>query len=1143
VPETVASLRGELTLDSSSYKKGIDDAQKATRGFTSEADRATASCAAFMAAEARAAQQTELLGEALRQETAFLKDMAAAEARLTSIRQGESKAAQDVAAKYHELSAAQRQELVAAQSAIAAHEQQQKALAKLGAEAERMPQRLRMMGRAMNQVGREMTQTLTVPIVALGAGILKAGMDVDKGMDAIQLATGATGDRLKALETSFKAVGGSVPNTLAEVGQALGTVATRTGLTGPPLEALTKRLLTMQRIMGGDLAGTIQLSTRLFGDWGVKVGDQSKVLDLLGRAHQITGISIAKLSQQLVQFGAPLRTVGFSLEQSVALFGKWNKEGVNAEQVATSIRIAIGRMVKAGVKDVPGAFQEAIKAIQAAKTPADQLSLSFKLFGARAGTDMARAIKEGRFAIGDLVKSLQQGSGTILDAAKKTDDFGERFAVLRNKVELALNPLGSRLMDALDNLGKSLIANVPRLAALIDAFTRLSPAAQGAIIVLLGFVAAAGPALIAIGKLVQAWGALQVALQGAAAAGTLTSTIMTGGWIALAIAAIAGLAYAWNTDFLHIRTGIEKLGRLLADTFGPGLASIVKQAKQHWADLRDSVSDVAHHLFPQHTAPARPVLAAPGTTSLDAKLFGGSVMDDAAARARRIVASRVPVVGPTASRIGPSLGSASGGGNPPDWMTRLGKTGKSEQEKEAERIAKIFSQARRTALGQGREKGDFASAEQQAALKLYTKDFDDLSAAQKKVADQLARIVVEGEKAAAAQAKHRKELQEHTRQQKESVEHTARLLAQNKDLERQIAEGGMVSHGVAAQLPHPKADTGQRTVEQAAQVEHDRLVARLRELNKARSEARNAEEALRKLWAGPAKIADDPQLNALHARTKAASDAAAALRKYHADEKKAHEEGDKAFEEEARKRLHFGNLLLEQQQKEQEDLFALGGSTVMPKNALEALRMQAEKLRKELHNDEGFNNFDQGMKNLTASLHKQQNAAQKFARSFSEAFQQQFEGMFTHLMEHGFKGFFKSVIQGFTQMLQQIAAQILAAKLTDLIFGGANKDTGERAGGLIDVIAKIFSHGKAGGGSVMAGQPYMVGEKGQELFVPSSSGRIMSNAQLAGAGGNSTVNIHLHGITDYNSIKRNEGQLIGTMNRESERMRRRNGNG
>jgi phage-related minor tail protein len=111
-------------------------------------------------------------------------------------------------------------------------------------------------------------------------------MDVDKGMDAIQLATGATGDRLKALETSFKAVGGSVPNTLAEVGQALGTVATRTGLTGPPLEALTKRLLTMQRIMGGDLAGTIQLSTRLFGDWGVKVGDQSKVLDLLGRAHR-----------------------------------------------------------------------------------------------------------------------------------------------------------------------------------------------------------------------------------------------------------------------------------------------------------------------------------------------------------------------------------------------------------------------------------------------------------------------------------------------------------------------------------------------------------------------------------------------------------------------------------------------------------------------------------------------------------------------------------------------------------------------------------------------------------------------------------------------------------------------------------------
>lgn len=46
---------------------------------------------------------------------------------------------------------------------------------------------------------------------------------------------------------------------------------------------------------------------------------------------------------------------------------------------------------------------------------------------------------------------------------------------------------------------------------------------------------------------------------------------------------------------------------------------------------------------------------------------------------------------------------------------------------------------------------------------------------------------------------------------------------------------------------------------------------------------------------------------------------------------------------------------------------------------------------------------------------------------------------------------------------------------------------------------------RAMGGSVTAGKPYLVGEKGPELFVPSSSGGIVPNNQVAGDGGGGTV--------------------------------------
>ena len=42
--------------------------------------------------------------------------------------------------------------------------------------------------------------------------------------------------------------------------------------------------------------------------------------------------------------------------------------------------------------------------------------------------------------------------------------------------------------------------------------------------------------------------------------------------------------------------------------------------------------------------------------------------------------------------------------------------------------------------------------------------------------------------------------------------------------------------------------------------------------------------------------------------------------------------------------------------------------------------------------------------------------------------------------------------------------------------------------------------GRAIGGSVQAGKPYMVGERGAEMFVPNQSGSIVPNNRMGGGG-------------------------------------------
>ncbi len=77
---------------------------------------------------------------------------------------------------------------------------------------------------------------------------------------------------------------------------------------------------------------------------------------------------------------------------------------------------------------------------------------------------------------------------------------------------------------------------------------------------------------------------------------------------------------------------------------------------------------------------------------------------------------------------------------------------------------------------------------------------------------------------------------------------------------------------------------------------------------------------------------------------------------------------------------------------------------------------------------------------------------------------------------------------------------------------------------LAGALGGLFG-GKAIGGSVQRGRPVLVGERGKEIFVPSSSGSIVSNKNLAGAGvggGGVTVNQTINVTTGVQQTVRSE---------------------
>jgi phage-related minor tail protein len=92
------------------------------------------------------------------------------------------------------------------------------------------------------------------------------------------------------------------------------------------------------------------------------------------------------------------------------------------------------------------------------------------------------------------------------------------------------------------------------------------------------------------------------------------------------------------------------------------------------------------------------------------------------------------------------------------------------------------------------------------------------------------------------------------------------------------------------------------------------------------------------------------------------------------------------------------------------------------------------------------------------------------------------------------------------------------------IFGGGF-GTGFRYGNQ-DLGAFLMGNGRAAGGPVAGNTPYIVGERGPELFMPSSAGTIVPNHAMGMSGVTNVTNNYIQAI-DVQSF---EQRLLGSSN-------------
>lgn len=173
-------------------------------------------------------------------------------------------------------------------------------------------------------------------------------------------------------------------------------------------------------------------------------------------------------------------------------------------------------------------------------------------------------------------------------------------------------------------------------------------------------------------------------------------------------------------------------------------------------------------------------------------------------------------------------------------------------------------------------------------------------------------------------------------------------------------------------------------------------------------------------------------------------------------------------------------------------------------------------------------------RDLTDEMKQRIELIKKVVTSMESLFVNAFRDMF----ENGFKGFFDSVVTGFRTMVAEIAQELIKLQIRRALIWGIGQIFGAGAG---KEAASALS-GKAVGGRVEMGTPYLIGETGPEVFVPRSGGSIVPNYNLAGGGGNTNIIVNVK-TESPRAFRKSEAQIVAEVFARASRSRARDGRG
>jgi len=232
-------------------------------------------------------------------------------------------------------------------------------------------------GRAMQKTGQSMTMSLTLPLVALGAGATKVFMDFEQGMLKVAAVSGATDSQMKMLSDTAKKLGASTMFSASQVAE-LQLNLSKLGLTPEAIDKATESILRLSQATGEDLGETASVVASTMKAFGMTASETNRITNVMADSFSSTALDLEKFKTAMATLAPVAKESGVSIEQASALVGLLANNGVDASTAGTALRNIFLDLSKTGMS-----LDEAMAQINNSTEP---LTAAFDMFGKRGAT-------------------------------------------------------------------------------------------------------------------------------------------------------------------------------------------------------------------------------------------------------------------------------------------------------------------------------------------------------------------------------------------------------------------------------------------------------------------------------------------------------------------------------------------------------------------------------------------------------------------------------------------------------------------------------------------------------------------------------------------------------------------------------------